>query len=73
MVIMPDTNYGPGGTAIVWVGRMCGDKDPVCKKFCTNKGPNIFESALIRVQYFEFCTNKDPFQKKINFTPLILD
>ena len=41
---------GGGGTAIVQVSRMCGGKDPVCETFCTNKGPKIFESALIRVQ-----------------------
>ena len=39
-----------GGTAIVWVGRMCGDKEPVYETICTNKGPRIFESALIMVQ-----------------------
>ena len=38
------------GTAIVRVSRMCGGADPVCETFCTNKGPKIFESALIRVQ-----------------------
>ena len=62
-----------GGTAIVWPSNTCGGKDPVCETFCTNKGPKIFESALIRVKSFEFCTNKDPFQKIINFTPLFLD
>ena len=41
---------GGGGTAIVRPSNMCGGKDPVCETFCTNKGPKIFESALIRVQ-----------------------
>ena len=35
---------GGGGTATVRVSRMCGGKDPVCEKFCTNKGPKIFKS-----------------------------
>ena len=46
-------HYGPReGTAIVCVSRICGGKDPVCETFCTNKGPDIFEFALIRVQKF---------------------
>ena len=30
-------------TAIVQVSMMCGSKDLVLEKFCTNKGPGIFE------------------------------
>ena len=41
---------GGGDTVIVGLSNMCRGKDPVCETFFTNKGPNMFESALIRVQ-----------------------